>query len=32
MGLIVDGIELLRIPYWDMNNIENIIKNKLNIA
>lgn len=27
-----NGIELLRIPYWDMNNIENIIKNKLNIA
>ena len=28
---IIKGIELLRIPYWDGNNIEEIIIDKLNV-
>ena len=26
------GINLLRIPYWDFNNIESILSNALNVA
>jgi len=26
-----NGINLIRIPYWDYDNIENIIKEKLNL-
>ena len=25
----INHIDLLRIPYWEFNNIENILKNKL---
>lgn len=25
----INNIDLLRIPYWDFSNIENILKNKL---